>query len=168
MPENEFKRFIEMLQSFDRAMLVSQRDGQLRSRPMQIGDVAEDGRIRFITRDDSGKLDELTEHPQVNISAQDDSRYISVSGDARLTKDPEIVEQAWRATQAPWFAEGKRDAHVIALEVMPVFAEYWDRSDVGLVTWMLDGARAMLTANGRLDDESRGEHGNVDFSDRPL
>jgi general stress protein 26 len=150
---DEFQQFMDVLEHFDHVMLVTNREGRLRSRPMAIGDVTDDGRIRFITADDSAKLAELTEHPQVNVSAQGDNRFLSLSGNARLSKEPDLIEAAWKRTQSVWFSEGRDDPHVIALEVVPEYAEYWDGSEGNLITRVL----------GEAD-----EHGEVDFSGKPL
>jgi len=153
MSQDDLTQFLKLMNSFSHAMLVTERGGQLRSRPMAIGDVTSDGRIRFITRDNSPKLDELTENAHVNVAMQDDARFLSLSGEARLSKDRKLVDEAWTASQAPWFSDGKDDPHVIALEVIPAYAEFWDRSDAGMVTRLLNLAG------------SPGEHGDIDFRD---
>lgn len=154
MAQDDLARFVKMIKQFNHAMLVTERDGQLRSRPMAIGDVTDDGRVRFITRDTSPKLDELTDNAHVNVAIQGETQFLSLSGEARLSKDRKLVDAAWSANQAPWFSEGKTDPHVIALEVTPAYAEFWDRSDTGFVTQLLNLAG------------SSGEHGDVDFRDR--
>ncbi|MEJ2257967.1 MAG: pyridoxamine 5'-phosphate oxidase family protein [Woeseiaceae bacterium] len=149
----DFQQFMDVLQHFDHVMLVTDRGGRLRSRPMVIGDVTDDGRIRFITSDDSAKLDELTEHAQVNVSAQGEQRFLSISGNARLSKDDDLVEAAWQRHQSVWFAEGRDDPHVIAIEVIPEYGEYWDRSEGNLITRVFGASEA---------------HGEVDFRGKPV
>ena len=152
MSQDDLAQFLKLVKKFSHAMLVTEKDGQLRSRPMAIGDVTSDGRIRFITRDNSPKLDELTENGHVNVAMQGDARFLSLSGEARLSKDRKLVDESWSASQAPWFSDGKDDPHVIALEVIPAYAEFWDRSDTGLVTRLLHLAAV------------DGDHGHIDFS----
>lgn len=168
MPENDLETFIDLLRDFRTAMLVTLRKGELRSRPMAIADTKRDGRIRFITRDDSGKLAELEEDGHVNVALQDDERFLSVSGVARLTKDAGVIDETWERNQGAWFAGGRDDPHVIVLEVVPTFAEFWDRSKVGIVRFTLERAKKMLSDRDRLDTDSVGEHGNVDFHGKPL
>lgn len=171
MQGNDLDNFIELVGKFSTAMLVTRRHAELRSRPMAIGDVAPDGRMRFITRDDSGKLNELQEDDHVNVAMQGDPIFLSVTGHARLTKDPRLVDKAWESKQGPWFAAGGDDPHVIVIEVVPVHAEYWDRSEVGILRLALERARAALGSDGQSyddDDATLGRHGDVDFRGRPL
>ena len=168
MGNTDLSKFLGLVDRFDTAMLVSLRDGELRSRPMVIGGRTDDGRIRFITRDDSGKLRELEENSHVNVAMQGDETFLSVSGNARLTKDQKIVDRTWQRHQGVWFTAGRDDPHVIAIEVVPTFAEYWDRRDVSFVTLALEQARH-AAAGEKAPEEGHGrEHGDVDFHERPL
>jgi general stress protein 26 len=161
------KEFLEILQTFDEAMLVTHRNSELRSRPMAIADCTDDGRVRFITRDDSGKLAELDENPKVNVALQGDQRYLSISGTARLTKEPAIIDKAWARKQNPWFREGRDDPHVMVLEVVPGCVEYWDRSGENFVSRIL-GEAGESFRNDANEDDDVGKHGRVDFKGTPV
>lgn len=156
MTRQAFQELGEVIAGFDHVMLVTERDGELRSRPMAIADFTDDGRIRFITRDDSGKLEELEDNDIVNVAAQHDGSYLSVSGRARLTKDQALIEECWQKRQERWFSEGKEDPHVVLLEVVPTYAEFWERSETTL-SRLLPG-----------DDAVEEEHGEVDLRSEPL
>ncbi len=168
MTDSDLDTFLALLAEFDTAMLVTRRKGELRSRPMAIADTSPDGRIRFITRDDSGKLDELENDNRVNVSMQGKSTFLSVSGIARLSRDASIVAEAWQWKQGLWFGDGQEDPHVVVLEVIPTDAEFWDRSRVGLVSLVLVRARQLLSDNAPLTTDAVGQHGNVDFRGKPL
>lgn len=168
MSQHDLNTFRELLEEFDTAMLVTRRDAELRSRPMAIADVTPDGRVRFITRDDSGKLAELEDDDAVNVAMQGDATFLSISGHARLTKEEMIIDESWQRKQSPWFAEGRDDPHVIVIEVIPTFAEYWDRSGVGIVRLAIERARAAVADDDRLRTDRLGTHGSVDFHGRPL
>jgi general stress protein 26 len=168
MKDADLSKFLGLVDRFDTAMLVSLRDGELRSRPMAIGDTTDDGRIRFVTRDDSGKLRELEENSHVNVAMQGDATFLSVSGNARLTKDPKIIDKAWHRNQRVWFTAGRDDSHVMAIEVIPTFAEYWDRREVSVLTLAMEQARKAV-AGEKAPEEGHGrEHGDVDFRGRPV
>lgn len=162
MAHDELTRLVAQFDRFDHAMLVTRRGEMLRSRPMAIADHTEDGRIRFITRDDSAKLAELEEHDQVNVAMQSGDHFLSISGHARATKDRALIDRVWQQRQAVWFAEGREDPHVIVLEVIPTFAEYWDRSDVSIIDLVRDSARAAIGA-GQKETVGADVHGRVDF-----
>lgn len=155
MNEEELKHFTDILETFDTAMLVTQRGRELRSRPMEIVDRSTDGRVWFITSIDSAKLEELTENPDVNVAMQDDPRFLSISGAVRATRDRAKVDEVWKESFDAWFPEGREDPTVVLLEVVPTYVEYWDRSGEG-------GLLSMFTSpeETAADDEA---HGKVDF-----
>lgn len=153
MTDKEFDRFIELLDTFDHAMLVTLRNQELRSRPMVVADRTDDGRLRFVTRDDRATLADLDEHSQVNVSLQGDSRFLSIAGNARATRDPAVVKGTCQGGRVPWFSTSPDDPHLIVLEVLPVHAEYWDEAAGGVVEQLF---------RGRNDAEV--DHGDIDFS----
>lgn len=167
MPQdrNNMREFLDILGDFDEAMLVTQRGRQLRSRPMAIADCTDDGRVRFVTRDDSGKLEELDENSNVNIAMQGEARYVSISGVAKLTKDRQLIDAVWERRHNPWFRHGKEDPHVIVLEVLPDCVEYWDRTDTNFVTRVVEEFLDTFRDDDDPVDDA-GSHGRVEFSER--
>lgn len=162
MHEKDLHDFIDVLQSFDHAMLVTRRGTELRSRPMAIADRTTDGHAWFITDVDSGKLEELTEHPQVNLAMQSGSRFLSISGTIRATRDPQKIDELWGDIQELWFSAGRNDPSLILLEVVPMYAEYWDRSGIEAVKFMFAAAKSMAT--GETLDSDEGKHAKIRFS----
>lgn len=159
MNEKDLKHFTDILKKFDTAMLVTQRGRELRSRPMEIVDRTEDGRVWFITSIDSAKLEELTENPDVNVSMQADSRFLSISGAVRATRDREKVDEVWKDSHAVWFPEGRDDPTLVLLEVVPTYVEYWDRSGIDGLKFMFSAAASSITGDAPDGDV----HGKVDF-----
>lgn len=153
MTRTDFDRFIELLDGFDLAMLVTQRGSELRSRPMIVADRTDDGRLRFVTRDDSATLADLDEHSEVNVTLQGKARFLSIAGNARASKEPSLVRKACKGGTAPWFSTSQDDPHLVVLEVLPTHAEYWDESSKGIVEKLLDRR-----------GEAGLEHGDVEFS----
>lgn len=163
MANDHMQEFIEILESFDHAMLVTQRDSELRSRPMAIADRTRDGRVWFITSVDSAKLQEITDFPDVNVAMQTGSTFLSISGTVRATRDPERINELWSDIQELWFPKGRNDPTVILLEVVPTYAEYWDRSGVEAVKFMFDAAKSRAT--GRTLGNDEGKHAKLRFPD---
>lgn len=161
MSESHVKEFVDVLRTFDHAMLVTQRDSELRSRPMGIADCTGDGHVWFITSVDSGKLEEMTEHPNVNVAMQADARFLSISGAARATRDTVKINELWTDNQDLWFPEGRNDPTLILLEIVPTYAEYWDRSGIEAIKFKFAAAKSMATGQTLGDDE--GKHGKVPF-----
>jgi general stress protein 26 len=98
---------------------------------------------------------------------QDNERFLSISGHARLTKDRALIEKIWQERQTVWFSEGRRDPHAIVLEVVPTYAEYWDRTDFTVLDLIEEKARegAGGEAGKKVESDS---HGTVDFRGQPL
>lgn len=163
MNQEKSGELVEVLRSFDHAMLVTQRESELRSRPMAIADRTDDGRVWFITSVDSAKLAEITEFPYVNVAMQENTRFLSISGTVRATRDPNRIEELWSEIQELWFPEGRNDPTLILLEIVPTYAEYWDRSGVEAVKFMFNAAKSLATGETLSDDEGR--HGKVRFPD---
>ena len=164
MAHDEMQEFLEVLESFDHAMLVTQRDAELRSRPMAIADRTPQGHVWFITSVDSAKLQEITDYPDVNVAMQAGSKFLSISGTVRATRDPDRINALWNDVQDLWFPKGRNDPTLILLEVVPTYAEYWDRSGVEAVKFAFDAAKSMATGRTLTDDE--GKHAKLDFPDR--
>lgn len=161
MNDEDLGQFVSILRTFEHAMLVTERGSQLRSRPMAIADRTDDGRVWFITDVESAKLDEMTDKPQVNLAMQQDSRFLSVSGTARVTRDPAKIDELWNDLHSVWFPKGRNDPTLVLLEIVPTYVEYWDRSGVEAIKFMFETARSAIT--GETMSEDAGVHGKLDF-----
>lgn len=162
MQDEERKEFLEILKHFDAAMLVTERDSELRSRPMAIADRTEDGRLWFVTSIDSGKLDEITENPHVNVALQADRKFLSISGTTRATREREKIDEIWNDSMGAWFERGRDDPELILIEVVPTYAEFWDRSGLEAARFMFAAAKSAVTGEP-LQDQDAGIHGKVNF-----
>jgi general stress protein 26 len=111
------------------AMLTTaEPDGTLRSRPLATLEIDSEGKLWFFTAMSSGKVSEIDQHRKVNLSYVnlDKQDYVSVSGHARLFRDPEKMRELWTPWVEPWFPEGLDDPDLGLLEVTVDDAEYWD------------------------------------------
>ena len=165
MQENARKEFLELLKHFDAAMLVTERDDELRSRPMAIAESTDDGRLWFVTSVDSAKLDEITENPHVNVAMQANRKFLSISGTTRATRDPDKIDELWNDSLGLWFEKGRDDPELILLEVVPRYAEYWDRSGFEAARFMFEAAKSAVTGE-TLDEGEAGAHGKIKFGNR--
>ncbi len=99
-----------LIEKIETAMFTTRRaDGRLVSRPMatQKRDAIAD--LWFVTDIESNKLDELEQDPHVNLAYFDtDSReWVSVSGTATVSTDPERIRALYQPDWKAWF--GKLD-----------------------------------------------------------
>lgn len=165
MQQDEKREFLELLRNFDAAMLVTERGKDLRSRPMAIAERTDSGRLWFVTSVDSAKLDEITENPYVNVAMQANRQFLSVSGTIRATRDPDRIDELWNDALGVWFEEGRDNPQLILLEVVPTYAEYWDRSGFEAAKFMFEAAKSAVTGE-TLDEDDAGRHGKVRFGNR--
>ena len=99
--------------------------GNLVSRPLELQEVDSDGNLWFFTQDPSPKADEIRANPHVNVSVADKKGYLSISGRAEITKDPERIQELWSSTAAAWFEQGREDPAIALIKVDTHTAEYW-------------------------------------------
>lgn len=156
---NDMKQcLLDLLDRFDTGMLCTrQRDGRLRSRPMAVAKVDESGDLWFVTGVGSGKVEEVLNEPDVLVTFQSRTRYISLSGRAELVGDPQRLEELWRDEWEAFFPGGRDDPRIALLHVRAQEAEYWDASPRG-VRHAFEAAKAALRGQ-RIDDAE--EHGHL-------
>jgi len=147
------ERLDKLISEFDTAMLVtSSLEGQLRARPMAIAGHCRGGLMYFATRAEDEKLEEVLQQPEVAVTLQDDSRFLSLSGRARIETDQQLGREMWHAAMKLWFPEGVDDAQFTLILVEPEFGEYWDRSGLRRLEFMWQAGKALI--RGELPEDS--------------
>jgi general stress protein 26 len=137
-----------MLKTFDAAMLVTRApDGHLHGRPLRLAteQIGEDGKLYFATSVTTPKVGELDADSRVAITMQDSRRYVSVSGQARTTRDRTLSDRLWSDAWKIWFPKGKEDPALCIITVTPEVAEYWDGSGVPGIKFLFEMVRAFTT-----------------------
>ena len=118
----------DIIRGIDVAMLTTtDRTGRLRSRPMMTLRKPADGALWFFTQGHSHVVDDVNGHHPVNIGYVDSaqSRYVSVSGRARVVNDKTKKAELWERRLGAWLPEGFEDSSVVLLRVEVQEAEYW-------------------------------------------
>ncbi len=131
MPANEadLKHVADLISKVYIAMLTTvDEEGKLRSRPMAVQQAPFDGTLRFLTKDDSPKIDEIERDREVNVSVADVANgiFVSVSGRGKLNRDRAKIAELWKDEFKVWVPEGKDDPHLAILEVDASAVEFWD------------------------------------------
>ncbi|HEY6482448.1 MAG TPA: pyridoxamine 5'-phosphate oxidase family protein [Steroidobacteraceae bacterium] len=153
------QKLAELIQETSIAMLATaEPDGSLRSRPLATLEMDGEGKLWFFTALSTGKVGEIDQHRQVNLSYADPARqsYVSISGHARLLRDSERMRKLWTPWVEPWFPDGLQDPDLALLEVTVNDAEYWD-APASRTQRLFGLARAITT--GKTDQ--LGEHAKV-------
>lgn len=146
------KRLDKLISDFSAAMLVTTSlDGHLRARPMAIAGHDKGGLLYFATRAEDEKLKEVLRQPEVAVTMQDGSRFLSISGRARIETDLQLGREMWQAAMKLWFPDGAEDAQFTLIVVEPEYGEYWDRSGVRRLEFMWQAGKALI--RGELPEE---------------
>ncbi len=154
----------ELIRGIPVAMLTTvTADGSLRARPMVAQESDFDGTLWFVTRAPSGKVDEVAreEHVGLCYASPEEHRYVSVSGMARVVRDPGRLRRLWTPAHATWFPLGPDDPQLALLTVEPRRAEYWDASANTFVPLV-----GIVEAAMKGDTAPHGEHGKVELASR--
>lgn len=154
--EEAEKKFIELLRSFDNAMLVSHAAGDsMHARPMAVAETGDDGSIWFLTGADTTKTFEIARDTEVAAVMQSSAKYLSVTGTAELSRDRGHIHRLWKEAFKVWF-DGKDDPNIVLIRLQPSAAEYWDNRGFQGLKLALRYAKAYITG-----EEPRGEAEDV-------
>lgn len=117
------------------AMLTTEENGNLVSRPMSSIARQEEGKIYFVTHMSTGSVGDIGRSAPVNLAYSDpgNSDYVSVSGTARTTQDREKLRELWSMWSEAWLPEGPDGADVALIEVTPTRAKLWDARSSKLI-----------------------------------
>lgn len=130
-------------------MLVTHAgEDELRARPMAIAEIEADGRVWFITSQDTAKVHEIVKDTRVHlICLKEHSAYLSISGRASLEINKAKVEVLWQAPFKVWFPDGPSDPNIALIAVTPAEVEFWDNEGVNKLSYLLESAKAYVTGN---------------------
>jgi len=125
----EMRKVALMIRGIKVAMLTTTSpDGSLQSRPMATQEAEFDGALWFFTKARSGKVGDIQNDAEVNVSyaSPEDHRYVSLTGRASLARDREKIEELWDPSYRIWFSKGLDDPELALLRVDVRSAAYWD------------------------------------------
>lgn len=129
--------------SIDFCMLSTKgRAGQIVSRPMSNnGDVEYDGDSWFFAYDNSDKVHEIEADPRVSLTFAAGKGllgkpgiFISIEGEATLSRDRSHFEAHWTSDLDIWFPQGIDTPGIVLIKVHASEIEYWDGADNEKVT----------------------------------
>ncbi|MEI7038243.1 pyridoxamine 5'-phosphate oxidase family protein [Fulvimonas yonginensis] len=148
--DTDLQKLAELIDAIEVAMMTTHaEDGSLVSRPLQTLKLTAEGDLVFFTAADSAKVEQLTEDLDVNLAYahQEDRRYVSVRGRARMDRDQALIEELWSPAQNVFFS-GKDDPNLMVLRVRVRDAMYWEAAG-NFVERALDFARGMWSEQPR-------------------
>ncbi|QJB70286.1 pyridoxamine 5'-phosphate oxidase family protein [Parasphingorhabdus halotolerans] len=136
----------DMIDDVGTAMLVTENEYDLRSRPIKGKLYRDSGEIWFLTETPSDKTAEIGADKQSNLTyaCPEKETYVSMSGHAAICRDADKIDDLWEPWAEAWLKCDKDDPKVAAICFIPEIAEYWSSPESALVqTWEL--AKAKIT-----------------------
>ncbi len=127
--QGEREKVFDLIKDIEFCMMVTQgADGHLFSRPMAAQERDEQDQLWFFTSANSPKIEEIIQNPAVLLSYADpdDNCYVSISGEAAVVRDRDLIDRFWNEKLKAWFPKGKDDPSIALICVTPMSAEYWD------------------------------------------
>ena len=127
------------------------------TRPMSVQEVDDAGDLWFLSASDSHKNKELGQNPGVRLffQASEHSGFLTLTGEASVTRDRAKIKELWKPILKTWFTEGEDDPRITAIRFSPQGGYYWDNKHGNAVAGvkMLIGAAIGKT----LDDSIEGK-----------
>lgn len=128
------------------AMMTTNHEGELISRPMAAQIAPDEHAIYFVSRLESGKTHDIDTTSPVNLSFSnpDKSTFISVAGNATISQDREKLRKLWNMWAEAWLPDGPDSPDTALITVEPVDAVMWDNNQSKIVR-LVKTATAAIT-----------------------
>lgn len=146
------EKFWELVQGFSDCTLVTKdkASDKLKGRPMLPRVMKDRRQIVFIFDKQSNKTSEVESCEQVCLTFSKPGTWLSVSGRAQITSDPELINAAWGKEHDIWMPGGKTDPNVAVMAVDPDTAEFWDTT-ANKLTQMWEFGKAYIGMQAQPD-----------------
>lgn len=136
MTTREHKNKIwDLIKRIKVGMLCTQVAGDLESKPMYLVQDDYDGKIWFYTDLRSEKVFDLLKTNTVNLafSEPNEQVYVSLTGDAHIIQDRQLIDKFWSPRIAAWFPEGKDSKYIGLIQIDVTRGEHWDSTSSKLM-----------------------------------
>jgi general stress protein 26 len=114
-----------LIEKIGNCMMVTNRAGRLRARPMHALPEKGAGLIHFLTSVEGQKDDEIVRTPAVCLTFSDGQKYLSISGSAAISHDVDKILALWSTEAQAWW-DSPDDPRILLVTVTPQAAEYWE------------------------------------------
>lgn len=158
--ETKYNKLLNLIEDQNMVMLTTQQmDGNLKSRPMGVSEINEDGTIWFFSNENSCKANEIEEHSLVNLSISDTQKqiYVTISGIASIIHDEAKMKELMTPMVKAWFPKGLDDPSISLIKVEMDKAAYWTNEENKL-TQLFELGKAWMTG----EQAEIGEHKTID------
>lgn len=149
----------DLVSGFDVAMLVTQGNTTIHSRPMAIARLDDEMCVYLVTDINSVKIDEISINPSALLTFQAGRKYACVSGELSIVRERTLIELMWKETWKVWFPKGKSDPNIALLKFNANEGEFWDNAGVQAIKYVYSAAKAYV--GGEVMKTSREQHAKV-------
>jgi general stress protein 26 len=159
--QEAIEKLKNLVDSIDVGMVCSRTgDGSnIHAVPMSRQEVDDDGNIWYLISADSETHRNLMNNSKVTVLFADIKAYefLSVDGNAEISRDPERIEKYWNKMMEAWFERGKEDPSIRVMKVATDDAYYWDNKSNKVVTFLkvaasaISGKKMDIGRSGELD-----------------
>lgn len=146
LKSDEANQLWDLVKPLETAMLVTHEENHMQARPMQLVQDKFDGTFYFFTEFPTEKTNKIEQNYSVclTFSCPKSQTYVSISGNASITKDTKLIDEFWNPFIAAWFPQGKDSPTVTLIKVESYQAEYWQGKG-SKITQLFKYANAYLT-----------------------
>lgn len=130
------KKLKELATSIDFAFMATDLNNQpIDAIPMSTKKVDDDGSIWFLSNANSDHNANIKRDSKVQLfySKPGDFEFLSVYGEASITRDQAILDELYGKSDDAWF-DGKDDPNLTAIQFKPLSAQYWDSKSNKLIS----------------------------------
>jgi general stress protein 26 len=120
--------------------------GELKSRPMLLGSINDDGTVQVLIDVEDAWVDTLRPGDPVNVAVVRDDRqtWVSVSGFvAGVESDSAAVDRLWTGRVQAYVGDDPNAETLRVLSISPAAGEYWDLPD-GRLSRLAAKARSLI------------------------
>lgn len=134
--QTQISELFELIDDIDVCMMTTFDNGGLRSRPMSTQKTPHQGSdLWFMTRTDTHKIDEIVNHPEVNLAYFKAGEWISVTGSAVVLQDRSLIHSLYDPSWKAWLEDkggaedgGPDDPRIALIMVDIEHATYFKRT----------------------------------------
>ena len=119
--ESHIDRVWEVIAKADICMMVTRFAGGLRARPLEARPERDTETIWFLTDVRGLKDDEIEANPNVCLTFvyAKEKVYLSITGKAFVSRDPERAKALWNEEQQVWWPGGPEDPNLLVMKIEP-------------------------------------------------
>jgi general stress protein 26 len=153
--QKALKEIQSLAEDIKTCMFCTYRADKLKSRPMSVQKVDDEGNLWFLSDRNSDKNQEIKEDSNVELLfAGGKEQYLALHGNAEISFDKAKIKELWNPVAKVWFTEGVDDPAISVVKVTYDDGYYWDTKHGHMVS-ILKMVKSLVTGT-RGDDGVEG------------